>query len=65
MRKKYYNDDTNTKELITYHMCKSVAEGLLNNRKDSEKKIEPIKYLCDYVNREFGIKGICIDVTYD
>lgn len=44
-----------------YKMPSSLAQGLLATASKGEKA-DPRKFLCDYVNREFGIKGYCVEV---
>lgn len=49
---------------IEYKMPEAFAKQLLKKRQDDETKTRPQEYLCDYVNREFGIKGTCVKVIY-
>ena len=44
-----------------YHMPKSLAKGLL--AAESKKVTDPQKYLVDYVNCEFGLRGHCRKVV--
>lgn len=50
---------------IQYQMPKEFAAGLIAAEKASKnKKIsDPQKFLCDYVNREFGLNGYCTQVV--
>ena len=43
-----------------YKMPVEMIKSILKTRKD--KKGSNQKYLCDYVNSSFGIKGNCIKV---
>lgn len=46
-------------EEFEYQMASSLAKGLLNgDRKINDRQ----QFLIDYVNREFGLKGICTKV---
>ena len=47
-----------------YKMTKEMANAYLNARKGEEKKKHPQEYLCQIVNNEFGIKGICTRVLF-
>lgn len=49
---------------IEYKMPEAFAKQLLKKRKDDENKVRPQEYLCNYVNEQFGIKGICVKVIY-
>ena len=44
-----------------YQMPKSLAKGLL--AAEPKKVTDPQKYLVDYVNREFGLRGHCRKVV--
>lgn len=44
-----------------YEMPRSLAQGLLSTAK-KEEKVDPQKFLCDFVNRECLIKGHCSEV---
>lgn len=44
-----------------YEMSASLAHGLLATASKKEKT-DPQKFLCDYINREFGNKGYCVEV---
>lgn len=44
-----------------YQMPRSLAQGLL--AVESKKVNDPQKFLVDYVNREFGLKGHCTKVV--
>lgn len=45
-----------------YHMTKECAKNIL---KIPHKKGSKQKVLCDYVNSNYGLKGICIRVIED
>lgn len=61
--KYWYPDDPYLgKEFIEYKMPKAAMLDLLNNRNKVEEKIDPQKYLCDYVNNECGLLGYCVRV---
>lgn len=48
-----------------YKMPKELAAAILRQRKKDGAKIEPQKYLCNYVNDNCGMMGTCISViTY-
>lgn len=47
-----------------YEMNKTLALEILNTRKGKMKNIDKQKYLCDFVNTQLGLKGICIEVIY-
>ena len=47
---------------IEYKMSKEMADFYLKNRKGEDKKKYPQKYLCEIVNEQFGIKGVCTKV---
>jgi len=50
--------DPTIKEEIQYSMPKFLADALIRAEKLSGKKVNnPQQFLCDYVNREFGLKG--------
>ena len=50
---------------IEYKMPKEMAKVLLKERKGAECNMTPQKYLCDYVNTQYNLKGTCIKVlTY-
>lgn len=48
-------DDPTIKESIEYSMPKELATNLIHSEK--KKVPDPQQFLCDYVNREFGLKG--------
>ena len=48
--------------LIEYHMSHKDAEDILLLQKRETKKVDPQKWLCDYVNETFGLIGYCIKV---
>ena len=57
-----WNDPT-IKEEISYSMPKSLADSLIRAEKLAHKKVNnPQQFLCDYVNREFGLKGNVTEV---
>lgn len=47
-------------ETIEYKMSAELANFLL---KENKKRVNPQDFLCDYVNRECGLKGQCIRVV--
>lgn len=52
---------------IEYKMGKLMAENILNDAKTKSGKLpKPAQeILCDYVNRECGLKGFCVKVLVD
>jgi hypothetical protein len=42
--------------MFEYNMSKEMAIALLNERKASEKKMEPHDYLVKVVNEQFGLR---------
>jgi hypothetical protein len=52
---------------IEYKMGKVMAEQILNDAKSKSGKLpKPAQeILCDYVNRECGLKGFCVKVLVD
>jgi hypothetical protein len=44
-----------------YHMPRSLANGLITA--ENKKVNDPQKFLVEYVNREFGLKGHCTKVV--
>lgn len=58
----YPKDSYIGKEYVEYRMPKASIIDLLNNRTKLEQKINPQKYLCDYVNNEYGLMGYCVRV---
>lgn len=58
----YPKDSYVGKEYVEYRMPKASIIDLLNNRNKLEQKINPQKYLCDYVNNEYGLMGYCVRV---
>lgn len=52
---------------IEYKMGKIMAEQILNDAKTKSGKLpKPAQeILCDYVNRECGLKGFCVKVLVD
>ena len=56
-------DDPTIKEEIGYSMSKTLANNLIRAEKAAGKKVNnPQQFLCDYVNREFGLKGYVTQV---
>ena len=53
--------------IIEYKMGKVMAEQILNDAKTKSGKLpKPAQeILCDYVNRECGLKGYCVKVLVD
>lgn len=47
-----------------YVMSREAAEAILADRNKSEEKMDPQKYLCDYVNSQYNLLGYCICVKY-
>lgn len=47
---------------IEYKMTKDMADAYLKGRRGEAKNKHPQEYLCDVVNKEFGIKGNCTKV---
>lgn len=61
--KYWYPDDPYLgKRFIEYKMPKEIVLDLLNNRNDLDKNVDFQKFLCDYVNNEYGLNGYCIRV---
>ena len=61
--KYWYPDDPYLgKRFIEYKMPKEIILDLLNNRNDLDKNVDFQKFLCDYVNNEYGLNGYCIRV---
>lgn len=52
---------------IEYKMSKQMAEWILNDAKSKSGKLPkpPQEILCNYVNRECGLKGFCVKVLVD
>lgn len=50
---------------VEYSMTKTCADNLLKLRKGEEQKWDAQKYLCYYVNRVYGVKGICTHVIIE
>lgn len=63
MKKSNKKENSIMKEEIRYKMSKDLAKSLLAARSNGEKKKNPQAYLCEYVNREFGLKGFCVEVV--
>lgn len=47
---------------VEYEMSREFAREILKTRKGNELNIPPQKFLCDYVNRTFGVKGNVVHV---
>jgi hypothetical protein len=47
---------------VEYKMAKEMAHEYLNARKGDDRKKDPQDYLCNLVNTEFGVKGVCTRV---
>ena len=45
-----------------YQMDKKMFDSIVKSRKGEDKKINPFKYVVDYINESYGIKGNCIKV---
>lgn len=45
-----------------YTMSATLAQELLKKRKGEDKKKEPQKYLCDYINSTVCARGVCVGV---
>ena len=45
-----------------YKMPKDYADMILKLRKKEGSKLEPQPYLCEYVNKHFGMMGTCVSV---
>jgi hypothetical protein len=45
-----------------YKMPKDYADTILKLRKKEGSKLEPQPYLCEYVNKHFGMMGTCVSV---
>ena len=54
----------NQKGTVEYKMTKEMANNYLKERKGPDKNKHPQEYLCDLVNAEFGIKGVCTRVVF-
>ena len=48
-------DDPTIKEPLEYSMPKALAQTLIHSEK--KRPPDPQQFLCDYINREFGLKG--------
>lgn len=42
--------------MFEYNMSEAMVKELLNTRKGNEKKMEPQKYLVQYVNEQFCLR---------
>lgn len=59
----YYPEDPFFgKDFVEYKLPKEAILDILNNRNKADEKIDPQKYLCDYINEECGLLGYCIRV---
>ena len=47
-----------------YVMSADAATAILEERNKAEQKIDPQKYLCDYVNSQYGLMSYCVCVKY-
>lgn len=47
---------------IEYKMPKLMAKRLLDSRRGEEAKKPNQKFLCEYVDKTFGLKGKCVKV---
>lgn len=47
---------------VEYKMSNTMAKEYLNARKGDDRKKHPQEFLCDLVNKEFGVKGVCTRV---
>nr|DAT10019.1 MAG TPA: hypothetical protein [Caudoviricetes sp.] len=45
-----------------YIMSTEMAKGILKDRQGDDKRVPNQKFLCDYVNRECGLMGVCVKV---
>ena len=45
-----------------YQMDKKMFDTIVKARKGEDKKKNPFKYVVDYINQSFGIKGNCSKV---
>ena len=46
-----------------YKMSKACFESIMNTRQGKEKSMNPYIYAADYINKEYGLKGTCIEVV--
>jgi hypothetical protein len=58
----YPKDATEGREFVEYRMPKASIIDLLASRDKLEMKMNPQKFLCDYVNNECGLMGYCVRV---
>ena len=47
---------------IEYKMPAEMAKIILKERKGNDARMDPQKYLCNYVNEQYGLKGNCVNV---
>lgn len=59
---KTYEDMWPHAGFIEYKMSPATIKDLLTNRNKLEEKVDPQKYLCDYVNEQCGLMGYCVRV---
>ena len=59
---KTYEDMWPHRGFIEYKMSPATIKDLLTNRNKLEEKVDPQKYLCDYVNEQCGLMGYCVRV---
>ena len=45
-----------------YKMTKNCFDNIIATRQGKEKNMNPYIYAVDYINKEFGLKGKCIEV---
>ena len=48
---------------VEYRMSKVAINDLLKNRKGSDAKLPPQKFLCKYVNEQEGLLYHCVKVS--
>jgi hypothetical protein len=46
-----------------YKMSKACFESIINTRQGKEKSMNPYIYAVDYINKEYGLKGTCVEVV--
>ena len=47
---------------VEYKMPKAMADAILKDRKDGDKKLRPQEYLVKFVNEQFGLLYNCTKV---
>jgi hypothetical protein len=50
---------------VEYKMSKTCADNLLKMRKGEEKTWPAQKFLCEYVNLVYGVRGHCTHVIIE